>query len=245
MKDTEIEYEKTNSNYPFAGYSKRMGAPIQAQAIAAPKQAVSVFLGGAVALGHSGLMEKEVDPDSDGNDALDWGSLAGSYSLQYIYRVHDRWSFGLEYNGNNFDDALQNRGILFPPFSWWERDIESRMNVHNMLAVGRFTFNPQSRVLFYVPFGAGVARSKGTLEVSETNLVTSQYFHSKTTAMDTSFAYYLGLGMEKQFASHWAWGLEVRYQGFWFDNGGYQLAGVSGKEHHGYLSGLFKLSYLF
>ena len=203
------------------------------------------FFGGAVALGHSGLMEKEVDPDSDGNDALDWGSLAGSYGLQYIYRVHDRWSFGLEYNGNHFDDALQSRGILFPPFGWWERDIESRMNVHNMLAVGRFTFNPQSRVRFYVPFGAGVARSKGTLEVSETNLVSSQYLHSKTTAMDTSFAYYLGLDMEKQFASHWAWGLEMRYQGFWFDNGGYNLAGVSGKKRHGYISGLFKLSYLF
>ena len=77
-------------------------------------------------------------------------------------------------------------------------------------------------------------------------LIAEQFnMDADSITMDTSFAYYLGLGMEKQFASHWAWGLEVRYQGFWFDNGGYQLAGVSGKEHHGYLSGLFKLSYLF
>lgn len=220
-------------------------APVQAQAIAAPKQSVSVFLGGAVALGHSGLTEQQADPLSEGNDALEWGNLAGSYGVQYLYHFQPRWALGLEYNGNFFDDATQTRGILLPPFGVWERDIDTRMDVHNIMAAGRFTLNPQSGFRFYVPFGAGIARSKATLEVTENNLFPAVHTHERYSGKDTSFAYYLGLGMEKQFAEHFAWGLEMRYQAFWFNNAKYGLPGASGKEHHGYISALLKVAYLF
>ena len=196
-------------------------------------------------MGHSGLTEQDVTQDDTYSSALDWGGLSGSYGVQYTYNVHPRWALGLEYNENNFDDATQTRGVLLPPFALWEQDIDSRMDVHNFLAVGRFTFNPDSSFRFYVPFGAGIARSKATVEVRETNLLPADFKYSKFTGRDTSFAYYLGLGMEKFFSFHWAWGVEMRYQGFWFDNGKYNLQGVNSTQHHGYISGLLKLSYSF
>lgn len=219
--------------------------PVHAQARASATHEVSVLLGGSVALGHSGISEQDVDPTSEGNSALDWGSASGSYGVQYLYHLQPRWALGLEYNGNNFDDATQTRGVILPPFAWWERDIDSHMDVHNVMAAGRFTFNPQSSFRFYVPFGAGVAFSKGTLKLSETSVLPSDYREEKFTGRNTSFAYYLGLGMEKQFAAHWAWGLEMRYQAFWFNNGEYNLPGVSGLQYHKYISGLLKVAYLF
>lgn len=40
-------------------------------------------------------------------------------------------------------------------------------------------------------------------------------------------------------------GGEMRYQGFQFDTGKYDIDGVSGKENYSYLSFLFKVGYKF
>lgn len=202
-----------------------------AQGIETGDQTVSVFLGGAAPVNESGV---KVEYAADRYEELDWGDSAISYGVQYMYALSPYFSVGAEYNGNNFDDAEYDVYSMFGHEKW-----ESKMAVHNFMAAGRFTVNPQANTRFYIPFGLGIASAKGTI---------TNTYNGRSQDVDgtsTSFAYYVGAGLEGNLNENWILGGEVRYQGFEFDNGKYGVDELSGKQDLGFVSFLLKLSYKF
>lgn len=206
-------------------------AAASAQGIEAGDQTVSVFLGGASPVNESGV---KVEYAADRYEELDWGDAGVSYGVQYMYTLTPYFAFGAEYNGNNFDDAEYDVYSMFGHEKW-----ESKMAVHNFMAAGRFTVNPQANTRFYIPFGLGLASAKSTITKS---------YNGASEDVDgttTSFAYYVGVGLEGNLNENWILGAEARYQGFRFDNGKYDVDEVSGKEDLGFVSVMLKLSYKF
>lgn len=202
-----------------------------AQGIQTGDQTVSVFLGGAAPTNESGI---KMEYAADRYEELDWGDAAVSYGVQYMYAVSPYFAFGGEFNGNNFDNA-DYEVYSFLGYDKWE----SKMDVYNFMAAGRFTANPQSNTRFYIPFGLGIASAKGT--ITKTDNGRSQDIDGTST----SFAYYVGLGLEGNLNENWILGAEARYQGFQFDNGKYDVDELSGKEDLGFVSVMLKLSYKF
>ena len=69
---------------------------------------------------------------------------------------------------------------------------------------------------------------------------------ASTDGTTTSLGYFVGAGVEADLGdSNWMIGGEMRYQGFQFDTGKYDIDGVSGTENYSYLSFLFKVGYKF
>ncbi len=217
-----------------------------AEGIKAADQMVSVFLGGSAPLQQSGIYSEDVLGDPIGNEELEWGDGAASYGVQYLYAVSDQFAFGLEYMGNSFGEAEYERSYFFDASNWGKEELESKMNVNNFMVAGRFTANPASRVRFYIPVGLGLASAKATLdyEGSLMNSGTLEHASDSSSASSTSFAYYLGLGLEGDFNENWIWGVEGRYSAFTMDYGKFDGSDY-GKEDLSYFSLLFKLSYKF
>lgn len=217
-----------------------------AEGIKAGDQMVSVFLGGAAPLQDSNISAQDVLGATAGTEKLDWGGSAVSYGLQYMYSVTDSFAFGLEYMGNSFSDADYDQTLYVSPSEWAKASLESSMEVHNLMAAGRFTTNPDKDIRFYIPFGLGVAFSKATLDLEETLVLGGRPTHNSdsVSADNTSFAYYLGLGVEGNFSNQLMWGVEGRYSAFTMDYGKFDGSDY-GKEDLSYFSLLFKLSYKF
>lgn len=213
-------------------------AAAQAQGIEAGDQTVSVFLGGAAPVNESGVKVYT----AYSSDELDWGDAAVSYGAQYLYALTPYFAFGAEFNGNNFDDAEYDYRA-YSGFSSQHYNYQSSMNVYNFMAAGRFTVNPQANTRFYIPFGLGVASAKGKIKIDASGVVANG--SGEVSGTSTSFAYYIGAGLEGNLNENWILGAEARYQGFQFDNGKYDVDGLSGKQDLGFVSVLLKLSYKF
>ena len=206
---------------------------------------VSVFLGGAVPLNESGVNSEALTGDPIANAELDWGDGALSYGVQYMYALTPHFAIGAEYNGNSFGDAEYERTYVASASDWGEDEVESKMNVQNFVVAGRYTFNPQANTRFYIPLGLGMASSKATFSLSYVEMAGGllDQDSSSTSQRSTSFAYYIGLGMEGNFHNNWVWGLEGRYQAFTFDYG--KFSDEYGKEDLSYFALLLKLGYRF
>lgn len=218
---------------------------VSAQGIEKGDQMVSVFLGGAAPLQDSGVRSESITGDSVGNSVLDWGDGAGSYGAQYMYALTPHFAIGAEYNGNNFGDAEYEREYFLDIDNWGEDEINSKMNVQNFMVAGRYTFNPQAKTRFYIPLGLGIASSKATFDYSYAERIGGLLDRDSSSASKrtTSFAYYVGLGLEGTFNENWIWGVEGRYQAFTFDYG--KFSNEYGKENLSYFALLFKLGYRF
>ncbi len=216
-----------------------------AQGIEKGDQLVSVFLGGSAPLQESGVRSESITGDSLGNAELDWGDGAASYGVQYMYALTSHFAIGAEYNGNNFGEAEYEREYFFNTANWGEDEIDSKMNVQNFMVAARYTFNPQANTRFYIPLGLGIASSKATFDYNYAEMSGGALDRdsSSTSKTSTSFAYYLGLGMEGQINDNWVWGVEGRYQAFTFDYG--KFSNEYGKENLSYFALLFKLGYRF
>ncbi len=216
-----------------------------AQGIEKGDQMVSVFLGGAAPLNESGVNSEALTGDPIANAELDWGDGALSYGVQYMYALTPHFAIGAEYNGNSFGDAEYERTYFASASDWGEDEVESKMNVQNFMVAGRYTFNPQANTRFYIPLGLGMASSKATFSLSYVEMAGGllDQDSSSTSQRSTSFAYYIGLGMEGNFHNNWVWGLEGRYQAFTFDYG--KFSDEYGKEDLSYFALLLKLGYRF
>lgn len=216
-----------------------------AQGIEKGDQMVSVFLGGAAPLNESGVNSEALTGDPIANAELDWGDGALSYGVQYMYALTPHFAIGAEYNGNSFGDAEYERTSFASASDWGEDEVESKMNVQNFMVAGRYTFNPQANTRFYIPLGLGMASSKATFSLSYVEMAGGllDQDSSSTSQRSTSFAYYIGLGMEGNFHNNWVWGLEGRYQAFTFDYG--KFSDEYGKEDLSYFALLLKLGYRF
>ena len=220
-------------------------AGVFAQGIEKGDQMVSVFLGGAAPLQDSGVNSEAITGDPVGNSVLDWGDGAASYGVQYMYAITPNFAIGAEYNGNNFGEAEYEREYFFNTNNWGEDEVDSKMNVQNFMVAGRYTFNPQANTRFYIPLGLGIASSKATFDYSYAEMIGGVLDRDSSSASktSTSFAYYLGLGVEGTFNENWVWGVESRYQSFTFDYG--KFSNEYGKEDLSYFVLLFKLGYRF
>ena len=218
---------------------------VSAQGIEQGDQMISVLLGGSAPLQESGVQSESITGDPLGNAELDWGDGAVSYGVQYMYALTPHFAIGAEYNGNNFGDAEYERTSFASASDWGEDEVESKMNVQNFMVAGRYTFNPQANTRFYIPLGLGMASSKATFSLSYVEMAGGllDQDSSSTSQRSTSFAYYIGLGMEGNFHNNWVWGLEGRYQAFTFDYG--KFSDEYGKEDLSYFALLLKLGYRF
>lgn len=217
-----------------------------AEGIKAGDQTVSVFLGAAAPLQGSGVYSEDILGDTVGNEELDWGDGAVSYGVQYMYAVSDKFAFGLEYMGNSFGDADYERSYFLDTSNWGKEELESKMDVHNFMVAGRFTANPANDIRFYIPLGLGLASAKATLDYEGSIMLGGLLDHESdsTSATSTSFAYYLGLGLEGNFNENWIWGVEGRYSAFTFDYGKFD-GSDKGTKNLSYFSLLFKVAYKF
>lgn len=217
--------------------------PLGAQSLQKGDQMVSGFVGAGGALGNSGVKTTS-QLTGNATDTLDWGDESVSYGVQYLYALSPYFAIGAEYNGNRFD------GSTYEEYSYWgspkeQEIIDPDMDVHNFMAAGRFTFNPGAKTRVYIPFGVGVARAKATLDYSldKVNGGVLQHTSGSQDESNTSFTYYVGLGVESHFSPHWLWGLEARYQAFEFDYG--KFNDEWNKKTLDYVSILLKVGYKF
>lgn len=217
--------------------------PGYAQALQKGDQMVSAMVGFGGALGNSGVKAYSELTDRP-TDNLDWGDESVSYGVQYMYALSPYFAFGAEYNGNRFD------GATYEEYFYWgspkeQETIDPDMDVHNFMAVGRFTFNPAAKTRIYIPFGLGVASAKATLDYSLDKVSggTLHHWEGSQNERTTSFTYYIGLGLESHLSTQWLWGLEARYQAFEFDYG--KFNDEWNKKTLDYISVLLKVSYKF
>lgn len=170
-----------------------------------------------------------------GDMELDWGDVSVSYGASYLFFPSAYFGAGVEINGNNFTEAEYSyyAGYNYAKF-------KTSMNVYNYMLAFRANVNPQSRIRFYVPFGFGLTSAKGEVKLD------SSLGDDSTDGTTNSFGYFVGAGIEADLgASNWILGGEIRYHGFRFDTGKYNISGVSGKENYSYLSFMAKVGYKF
>lgn len=211
---------------------------VKAEGIQAGDQLASGYLGALAPLQDAGLGDMYVI-DGGGHtfsiNDLDWGDAGVGFGASYLYFLNDYLGLGGELSGGVFSEAEYDLSS-----SWGHTTIKSSMNTFNAMAVGRLNVNPQSRVRVYFPFGLGLTSAKGKIEME------SWGGNGSVDGTSTSLGYFVGAGVEADLGdSNWMIGGEMRYQGFQFDTGKYDIDGVSGKENYSYLSFLFKVGYKF
>lgn len=208
----------------------------RAEGITAGSQLVSGYLGGGAPTNESDIQVRDVSQLSYSTDKVDWGDVSVSYGAQYMYFLTSYLGIGAEVNGNNFTEAEYSIDTYRA-----SEKIKSRMDVYNFMAVGRVNFNPQSRVRAYLPFGLGLAAAESTYKYELEVLGLSG--DTKLSKKDTSFAYYVGAGVEADLSNNWVLGGELRYNGFSFDNSKFDSS--LSKKDYGYMTLLFKAGYRF
>lgn len=203
---------------------------VKAEGIQVGDQLASGYLGFGVPLQESSIYYQGTE--------LDWGDVGASYGISYLYFPSEYFGVGAELSGSNFFESE------FEYTSWgpYTKDtVKSSMNVYNFMASFRANVNPQSNVRFYVPFGAGLTSAKGKIEVDSSRFPGTYSLDGTSN----SLGYFIGLGVEADLRNNWMLGGEMRFNGFRFDTGKYDLQDFSGKKDYTYLSFLFKVGYKF
>ncbi len=210
---------------------------VKAKGIEAGTQLVSGYLGALAPLQDAGMDDMYFYDGSHLfkiND-LDWGDSGVGFGASYLYFLSDYFGVGGEVSGGAFSEAE------YELHSFNGRStFKSSMNTFNLMAVGRLNVNPQNRVRVYVPFGVGLTSAKGKIKLE------SWAGNESVDGSSSSFGYFVGAGVEADLGqSNWVVGGEIRYQGFRFDLGKYDIEGVSGTKNYSYLSILAKVGYKF
>lgn len=245
---TRRQYEKSFWLAVLIGISCVWPVWSHAQGIQAGDQFISVYAGagGATNDTHLGLDFRDDTgyPLGQTKD-FGWGDESVAFGAQYLYTVSPYWAFGAEYNANLFDGAAEELNAWGGSGQHMKAEADQDMDVHNLMAAGRFTLNPQGTFRFYIPFGAGIAFSKATVKNSfwEQNGGAYTSVSDSRSESSRSFTYYAGLGVEHRLAGQWLWGLEGRYQSFSFDYDKF-LSGA-GRENLHYVTVFLKLWYVF
>lgn len=112
--------------------------------------------------------------------------------LQALYFINPHVGVGLSFQDQYFSSDLA---------SGWQLDARTR--IQNYMAVGHVFLTPQSTYKLYIPLGIGVAHTNFAMDFPD----------GKKHFSYTGFAYYVGLGVERELSEHFSLGLEARYNG--------------------------------
>ncbi|MBP5617072.1 MAG: porin family protein [Elusimicrobiaceae bacterium] len=115
--------------------------------------------------------------------------------LQALYFVSPRVGVGLSFQDQYFAKDLSSGWYLY-----------NHTHMQNYMAVGHVFFNPQSPWKVYTALGAGLAHTRFTMDFTREGGGNEKFDY-------TGFAYYAGLGIEKEISSRLSLGLEARYNG--------------------------------
>ena len=112
--------------------------------------------------------------------------------LQALYFLNSRVGLGVSFEDQYFASDLS---------SGWQLNTRTRMQ--NYMVVGHLFLTPQSTYKLYLPLGMGAAHTNFAMKFPEGN----KHFTY------TGFAWYAGLGVERELGEHFILGLEARYNG--------------------------------
>lgn len=159
---------------------------------------ISMALGGVYSPLELGTAWGEIYVD-DTTDSIHHDAKLGKPGLgaeiQALYFLNPRVGVGLSFQDQYFANDLS---------SGWYLNNHTRMQ--NYMAVGHVFFNPQSAWKTYAALGAGAAHTRFTMDFTRLGSGHEHFTY-------TGFAYYAGLGVEKEISSHFSFGLEARYNG--------------------------------
>jgi len=169
---------------------------------------------------------------------MDWGTAGMKAALAYHYFPVEFLGIGAEFSGGDLDGADRH---------WYTYNSKTRdrTKIMNLMLTTRVTVNPQNRVRFYFPAGAGWTIAEQELKINKGGLS----FEKEAT--DVSFGWFAGLGAEWDvWDDVWSVGVEVRYHAFRYDtdmiakDAPVVVQGM-GHRRYSYLSCLFKISKRF
>lgn len=112
--------------------------------------------------------------------------------LQALYFLNPRVGLGISFEDQYFASDFS---------SGWRLNTRTRMR--NYMAVGHIFLTPQSAYKLYIPLGIGAAHTNFAMKFPDGN----KHFTY------TGFAWYAGLGVERELSEHFNLGLEARYNG--------------------------------
>ncbi len=115
--------------------------------------------------------------------------------LQALYFVSPRVGLGLSFQEQYFAKDLSS--------GWY---LHNHTNMQNYMAVGHVFLNPQSPWKVYAALGAGLAHTRFTMDFTSRGGGNEKFDY-------TGFAYYAGVGLEKEISSRLSVGVEARYNG--------------------------------
>ena len=115
--------------------------------------------------------------------------------VQALYFVSPRVGVGVSFTDQYFSRDLS---------SGWRLDTRTRMR--NYMAVGHVILTTGRKYQFYIPLGIGMAQTDFSVDFGPLG-------DNKEHFKYNGFAYYAGLGVEKEINAHFSWGVEARYNG--------------------------------
>ena len=117
--------------------------------------------------------------------------------FQALYFMSPKWGMGLAVGDQYFASDFS---------SGWRLNTRTRMQ--NYMAVGHLFLTPQSKYKLYIPLGVGAAHTNFSMKFPDGN----KHF------VYTGFAYYAGIGVEREVGKRFSLGAEARYNGNKFHN---------------------------
>ncbi len=112
--------------------------------------------------------------------------------LQALYFINPHIGLGLSFQDQYFSSDLS---------SGW--GLNTRTHMQNYMAAGHLFLTPQSTYKMYIPLGVGAAHTDFSMNFPE----------GKKHFTYTGFAYYVGLGVERELSGSFSLGVEARYNG--------------------------------
>ena len=125
--------------------------------------------------------------------------LGGEVQARYLLTPH--WAAGLSFSARYFASDLSSGWGLF-----------TRTHTETYMLFAQYFLTPQSSYKLYIPFGAGAAHTAFSVNFRPLG-------YDKMHFSYTGFAYYAGLGAEKEISPHLSLALETRYTGTRFHDG--------------------------
>ena len=151
--------------------------------------------------------------------------LGGELQARYLLTPH--WAAGLSFSARYFASDLS---------SGWGLSTRTRMQTYMLF--GQYILTPQSSYKLYIPFAAGLAHTDFSVNFRPLGYNNMHFSY-------TGFAYYAGLGAEKEISPHLSLALETRYTGTRFHDGRTRSDGhhVSVYNRANFLSFLLRVIY--
>ena len=174
--------------------------PSMAQGIESGQSVVDFYLGAGSALQKSGM---EVDGQN-----LSWGKVGADAGISYLYFSSPYLGIGADIHYAGFQGSESFEDVP-GRWHWHTFDTDFEMSTLHVMGIGRINLNPDSPVRIYLPFGAGIALSKGSMKY-----IWDNYEIYQAENYDSSFSWYAGIGVEFETNNGFAWGIEARYNAF-------------------------------